>query len=205
MQICATRQFVVLAATVGMLIIAACNSHSATEQTALKPLLVAADTATIRQLFKTWQRQQLRAGTFWAADSCNARVIERQQPADIVLGLPSDSSDYNFSYADLNADSTLDGLVTFAPHQCDGGNGSMWTQVEVLLLSGPKGYSTIDTLNVKRFFDTLVDESGFFHLDSIAPNRLFGTYYEFGENSGHCCPSVQRPVVFDFHSRRQLR
>ena len=194
-----SRQLISLLIATATLAVAACNNQPSAHQS------TQTGTATIRHLFTVWQHQQVRSGTYWPADSCKPQVVQRQQPASVVLGLPTDSSSYAFSYADLNLDGTLDGLVTFTPDQCDGGNGSMWVQVNVLLLSGHSGYSVTDTLDVEQFANVPTSKSGFYHLDSIAPNQLFGTYYEFNQNSGHCCPSVKRPVMFDFLGRKRLK
>jgi hypothetical protein len=120
----------------------------------------------------------------------------------MIYGFPSDSTEYNFSFADLNNDGRLDGLVVFKPVQCDGGNGSIWTQFQVLILSKKSIYNVSDTLRVDRFASTPFDSLGFYWLNSIANDKIFGTYFEFKPDDGYCCPSIQRPVTFDFVERR---
>lgn len=166
-----------------------------------------AEQRPIRRLLAGWLREQVRNGTLWPADSCKPWLIQGRDVAEPPLGLPADSADYGYSFADLNQDGRLDGLLHFTPTQCDGGNGSMWVQFAVLALSSPTGYQLTDSLDAElaRFADTDFDAKGFYHLDSLGPNRVYATYYEFGPDDGHCCPHRHRREVFDYAARRRRR
>jgi hypothetical protein len=163
----------------------------------------------IKELFMDWQKQEIKAKRFFPKDWCNGdsvlKYITRENLNNLVgmiYGFPSDSTEYKFSFADLNNDRKLDGLVVFTPVQCDGGNGSIWTQWQVFLLSKNDNYNITDTLQVDKFASTTFDSRGFYWLHNIATNKIFGTYFEFKTNDGHCCPSIQRPVTFDFVERK---
>jgi hypothetical protein len=165
----------------------------------------------IRELFLNWQNQEIKNKHFLAADSCNPDwFAEHGTPENLdsinglIFGFPSDSSEYTFSFADLNNDNNLDCLVLFTPNQCDGGNASMWVQWQVFIISDKDSYKIIDTLHIDKFAHTEFDSLGFYWLDSIAVNRIHGTYIEFKENDGHCCPSINRPVVFDYSERKLI-
>jgi hypothetical protein len=162
----------------------------------------------LRRRFARWQRAELRAGRYWAADSCKPWLLG-ERGADTVQGPPVGfpaPGEFRYSFADLNQDGQLDGLMTFTPEQCDGGNGLLSAQTEVLALSGPGGYTLrADSLRIEQLADTPAEEAGFYQLDSIGPNRLYATYREFGPDDGRCCPGRQQPVVFDFAARRRLR
>ena len=167
------------------------------------------DKTKLKQLFVTWQNQEIKAKHFLTSDSCNPEWFAkhgRKENLDSVNGLlygfPSDSSEYNFSFADLNSDGKLDGLVVFTPNQCDGGNAAMWIQWQVFLLSDKNSYRVIDTLHIDKFASTEFDRIGFYWLDSIATNKIYGKYYEFADTDGRCCPSINKPVIFDFKDRK---
>lgn len=91
------------------------------------------DKRQIKQLFADWQKNEIKLGHFWAIDTCNPNYFSQRDftgTIDQELGIP-DSNEINFSFGDLNDDGKLDGLATFTPSQCDGGNASMWTQAQV--------------------------------------------------------------------------
>ena len=121
------------------------------------------------------------------------------------MGFPADSTDYSFSFADLNQDGKLDGIGLFFPEQCDGGDGARWSQSDVLLLSSPQGYQIIDSLRLDHFAMTDFDTNGFYNVDSIGLNRIYATYLELHQGSTTCCPDVSRPVVFDYAKRALIR
>jgi hypothetical protein len=164
----------------------------------------------IKRLFIEWQTREIKAKHFFPKDWCNPDSFMRhniiKENLDsikgLIYGFPSDSTEYKFSFADLNNDGKLDGLVVFVPDQCDGGNASMWKQWQVFLLSKNGNYEITDTLHVNSFASTSFDSLGFYWLDSIATDKIFGTYFEFKAKDGHCCPSIQRPVTFDFIEKK---
>ena len=155
--------------------------------------------------FANWQKQQINEKRFWASDSCYPGWFDKHDVNEtldnLIYGFPSDSS-IKFSFADLNQDGNLDGLVTFNADQCDGGNASTWNQWQVFILSNNGNYNVNDTIQVDKFSLTEFDSLGFYRLDSIKANKIFGTYIEFKDEDGRCCPSINRPVAFDFSGKR---
>jgi hypothetical protein len=162
----------------------------------------------IKKLFHNWQLQEIQNGRYWAIDSCNPHWFSKhnikETPNDIKFGFPSDSSEYQFSFTDLNNDKKLDCLVVFDPNQCDGGNLMEWKQMQVFIISGKIKYEIIDSLDLSKFAATNFDSSGFYLLDSIAKNKIFGTYIEFKNDDGRCCPSIRRSVTFDYIQRKLI-
>jgi hypothetical protein len=149
---------------------------------------------SIKDVFNRWLLDKTREGVFYGADSCNINFIIDHNITTMPLMIPGD---YNttFQYSDINNDKKTDGLVTFVADLCDGGNGAMWTQYQVLILSSDTGYYSNDS-----FFDTLGNNfEGIIHVDSVYSNKIFGTLIEFKNGDGHCCPSVREPftVVYE--------
>ena len=157
----------------------------------------------LRDLFRTWQANEIAEGHMWAADSCRMDWFSDHEAAEgsIPWGFP-DSADIAYSYADLNLDGKTDQLVTFNPSQCDGGNGSMWSQIEVLIVSSGNSYETIASSGDGMFSFLGKDSTGFCWYDSIGPNKIYGTYYNFSEDDGHCCPGTVIPVIFSYDTRK---
>ncbi len=158
----------------------------------------------ILTLYANWQKEQIRKGNYWANDSCNQDWFlnhAEEDIKDLPYGFP-DPSGFRTSYADLNGDGIRDGLIAFTPVQCDGGNASMWTQEQVFFLSGQKGYAITDSLRVDEFAATDFDSTGFYWLDSIGANKIYGMYFSFAADDAHCCPSTNKPVTFDYAQRK---
>jgi hypothetical protein len=89
----------------------------------------------LKECFQKWQEEEIRSGRIVPYDSCNWNWVSRHQDInDMVWGFP-DSSEFQYSYGDLNQDHRLDQMVTFVPGQCDGGNASIWVQLEVITIS----------------------------------------------------------------------
>jgi len=165
----------------------------------------------IKRLFMEWQSQEIKAKHFSQKNLCNPdsfRIHIRIENLDSITGLiydfPSDSTEYKFSFADLNNDGKLDGLVVFTPDQCDGGNAAEWIQWQVFILSDGENYNVIDTLHLNTFTSKDINYKGFYWLDSISTNKIFGTYFEFKKDDGRCCPTINRPVKFDFTKRELI-
>ena len=147
----------------------------------------------IKAAFDNWAETEMQKGVFFAIDSCNwdYYVMRDSLGLETVSGfaIPNDSSEIHYYYADLNGDNKKDALITFTPCQCDGGNSAMWVQYQLLVLSQGDKYFVID-----NYFEKYETGSVFFHLDSVAPNTVFGTCFEFTDNDARCCPSIQRPI-----------
>ena len=147
----------------------------------------------IRDKFENWKKEQIKSGQFLDKQKCNPDYIKTKEPR-LFFGFP-DSIDFRF--ADVNSDNVTDGLVTFIPDQCDGGNGYMWIQSKILILSKGDTFVTVD-----NFFDPLqVHAEGAYLLDSVSTNLFFGTYYQFTEDDAHCCPSIKRQITIKFDTK----
>ena len=165
------------------------------------------DEFRIRQLFFDWQKQEIINEHYWANDSCNSGWFKDHHYliwSAEMRGFPQDSNKYNFSFADLNNDNKTDGLITFTPTQCDGGTDFSRVQIQLFFISYKDKYLINDTLEFNDFASTEFDSLGFYNLDSIALNKVFGTFYVFKENDKDCCPSVKKSVTFDFLKRRLI-
>lgn len=151
------------------------------------------DTKPITDTFNQWLLEQTKKGVFFGKDSCNIDFIIKHNINTMPLMIP-DSTNTGFWFGDVNGDKKKDGLVTFIADLCDGGNGAMWTQYQVLVLSNDSGYSVNDS-----FFDSLGSGfEGFIHADSLSVNTFFGTYIEFKEGDGHCCPSIKEEFTVTY-------
>jgi len=158
----------------------------------------------LKRLFANWLNNEIAQGYLWASDSCYGSWLEDHNfngTIDEMWGVPADSSYYHYSYADINDDGKIDLLVTFTPEQCDGGNASMWTQIAVLIISENETYKTIASLGDGMFSSIGADSSGFIWYDSIGVNKIYGTFYNFLENDGHCCPSIEKPVIITYDTK----
>ena len=155
----------------------------------------------IRTAFDDWAEEEIKKGTFFAQDSCSPSYYYMKDSLGLeaVTGFAiplNDSSRIDIYYADLNADNTKDALITFSPDQCDGGNAGMWIQYQILVLSQGDKYVVIDDY-FDQFYNEPILGSGFFHLDSADTKTVFGTYFNFMNDDGRCCPSIQRPIKID--------
>lgn len=150
----------------------------------------------IKNAFDSWTKSEIEKGNFFAKDSCNGDYFVTKDSLGLEsidgIAVPDDSSDIFYHYADLNNDNKKDALITFTPYQCDGGNAIMWVQYQLLALSQGDKYLVTD-----NYFENFKTDPGFFHLDSVATKAVFGTYFEFKEHDGRCCPSIKRPIKID--------
>lgn len=147
----------------------------------------------ITDAFNQWLLEQTKKGVFFGYDSCGLDFIIEHNVTTMPLRLP-DSTNTSVWYGDINGDKKKDGLITFIADLCDGGNAAMWTQFQVLVLSNNSGYSVDDS-----FFDSVGRGfEGFIHADSLSVNTFFGTYIEFKEGDGHCCPSIKEKFTVTY-------
>lgn len=146
--------------------------------------------------FQNWQKDEICNGKdFLPEEKCNPEVAINDtlfsNEIHKIWGFPDE---IKFSYGHLNNDNKLDALITFNPLQCDGGNMSMWIQIQLIALSEGKKYRI-----EKNYFDTIGDKlDGFYHLEKIRKKGFVGKYYEFSETDPHCCPSIKKEVFIDF-------
>lgn len=148
----------------------------------------------LKNLFSLWQKEKIQEGKLWSKDSCFSSWFENHEYEFQVSDWGfSENTEFKFSYADLNNDGKVDQMVTFNPEQCAGGNGSMWLQIKVFTISEVNNYISFSSLD-----KTLFGHEGIWHYDSIATNKVYGTYYEFLEEDGSCCPSIQYLFEVDY-------
>lgn len=158
-------------------------------------------------MFDAWKVNELELRHLWSADSCNSAYFTTHKfegGLEKMWGLPADSNDYHFSFADINNDRKLDLMVTFNPCQCDGGNASMWTQLEVLVVSDPENYHVESLIGDGLMNSTGIDTNGFYWFDSIGVNMIYATYYQFKKEDNHCCPSIQLPVKLSYPDKKLM-
>lgn len=185
-----------------LIIFASCSKEKQEPTIKINP----EEVKVLKAQFAEWQQNEIAERNFWADDSCHPewfREHEFEGTISEMWGFP-DSSEFNFSYADVNIDGKLDQLVTFVPAQCNGGNGSVWIQFEVFTVSDSVGYQTIAYLGEGIFSAFGKDTSGFYWYDSIAPNKIYGRFMNFLESDGYCCPSIIRPVIIDYYTRKVI-
>jgi hypothetical protein len=150
----------------------------------------------IKNAFESWTKSEIEKGKFFAMDSCNGDYYFKKDSLGLEsidgIAVPNDSSEIFYFYADLNYDNKKDALITFTPYQCDGGNAIMWVQYQLLVLSQGDKYVVTD-----NYFERFKTDPGFFHLTGVGTKTVFGTYFEFTDNDGRCCPSIKRPIKID--------
>ena len=166
---------------------------------------------TIIALFEQWKQDQVADGNWVSEENCNPEWMlaqyEREDFEELnipMLGFETEKEGYLYSFGDINLDGKPDGMVSFAPRQCDGGNGLMWLVTNVLLISDSSSYQITDTVDFNVFKNADFNYSGFYSIDSISGRRVYGTYIQFLEDDGHCCPSIQEQVIFDYPKRKLI-
>jgi hypothetical protein len=179
-------------------ILLGCARTEKRETDTVRPSLI--EKTLIDKLFQNWKVTQVKNGVFFGEDSCNTsyyiKTDSLQLKAESGIGLP-DSSEIHYLYQDLNNDNRVDALIYFTPYQCDGGNATMFTRFEILIISKGQDYYLTD-----NYFDSLNEgKKGFFHWDSLSQGKILGTYFEFRPNDGRCCPGIHNLASIDFDSK----
>jgi hypothetical protein len=165
--------------------------------------------ATVRKQlhyeFDTWKKQQLDNQIFQSAGKCNGEWYASHPNTEApAWGFP-ELKDCSFFYADLNNDGMEDQLVSFNPVQCDGGNASMWMQVNVLTISENGRYITSSDWNEELFPQLKKKEEGFYWFTGITSGTIETIHYVLRDEDPRCCPSVQVVTVFDYATGAILR
>jgi len=151
---------------------------------------------SILSSFNLWKIEQIKSGIFLVSDSCNSNVVSRGNFVGPNMGIPLD---LDISYTDINQDGKLDGLILFRPDQCDGGNALINSQVKLLVLSSTYKYIIDDKF--MNLFESQYGK-GWFILDNATEGTIYGTYFEYTQSDGRCCPSIRRKISIDFRSRK---
>ena len=145
--------------------------------------------------FEQWKAIQYKKGTYETEKRCNIDSVSKESYKGSGMGIPKD---INIFFTDINHDNKLDALFTFNPDQCDGGNALMNAQIRVLILSNGSTYITDD-----NFIDKIESKlkKGWLNIERVNDRTFYGTYYEYKDTDGRCCPSVRRPVQIDYKTK----
>ena len=146
--------------------------------------------------FENWKVKQFEQGKFATDNNCIPDTVIKETYKGPDMGI---AKDLDVSFTDINHDGKTDGLITFHPNQCDGGNALMNAQIRVLILSTPKGYVTDDTVinKIEQKYST-----GWLMIENVSENVLYGTYYNYKKGDGHCCPSIKKKFELDYLTRQ---
>lgn len=150
----------------------------------------------IIEKFLTWKSQQIKKGTYASDKNCNPTTVSKESYKGSSTGI---SSDIQTSFADINGDQRIDAIVTFNPFLCDGGNALMNAQIRVLILSKGTSYYTDDT-----YIDKIEKQykDGWLNIERASEGTFFGTYYEYKEDDGRCCPSIKKRFTIDYKTKK---
>ncbi len=146
--------------------------------------------------FEQWKSIQFKKGIYATEKKCNLGTVTKDSYTGPTMGIPND---VDISFTDINNDNKLDAIVMFNPSQCDGGNALMNAQIRILILSNGMTYIADDTYIDKiesRF------KKGWFSIKKASYGTFFGTYYEYKETDGRCCPSIRRPFIIDYKTKK---
>jgi hypothetical protein len=146
--------------------------------------------------FEQWKDAQYKKGNYETEKRCNLDTVSKEGYKGSGMGIPKD---INISFTDINLDNKLDAIVTFSPDQCDGGNALMNAQIRVLILSKGATYVTDDT-----YIDKIESQfkKGWLNIESATYGTFFGTYYEYKDSDGRCCPSIRRPIQIVYKTKK---
>lgn len=147
--------------------------------------------------YEKWESIQYEKGIYASTDYCNpdsvmkVDYIKSDKPS---IGIPTD---IDISYTDINNDNKIDGVITFNPVQCDGGNALMHSQECILILSKGSKYIVDD-----KWFNSIdnPNDDGILHIDGAKYGKIFGTYSEY--NNGRCCPSLERKFDVEYNPKK---
>lgn len=145
--------------------------------------------------FEQWKTSAIKNGSYANAANCNMERVTKDGYKGPFTGIPEEIS---IHYADVNGDGKLDGLVTFHPKQCDGGNAMMNAQDRVLILSKGTGY----TADAKYINNIEKQKDGWLSVTGASDGIIFGTYYNYTAEDGRCCPSIKKPFTIDFKTKK---
>ncbi len=139
------------------------------------------------------EEKKIASGEFAKPENCYPGMYsENENYNGPDMGLPEE---IQVIYTDINLDEKIDALIMFYPIQCDGGNASMNWQMRMLVLSGKSGYD-IDDGFVEKFEEAA--GKGWFIMSGAEGMYLYGTYYEYGDDDGRCCPSIAKDFYINY-------
>jgi hypothetical protein len=145
--------------------------------------------------YEQWKAAQYKAGKYATPGNCKMDIVIKEGYTGPMAGIPEDIS---IHYSDINGDGIPDALITFHPVQCDGGNAMMHAQSRVLFLSKGAGWVTDDSYidNIER------KKNGWLVVSGVKGETIFGTYYEYKDEDGRCCPSIKKQFTIDYKTKK---
>jgi len=146
--------------------------------------------------FEQWKNDQYKKGNYATEKNCNADSVLKEGYKGPEMGIPQD---IHVSFTNFNDDNKLDAIITFNPDQCDGGNALMNAQIRVLILSNDTGYTTDDSY-IDKIESNL--KKGWLIIESALGSYFYGTYYEYKDSDGRCCPSIKKPFSIDYKTKQ---
>ena len=146
--------------------------------------------------FEQWKNDQYKKGNYATEKNCNADTVLKDGYKGPGMGIPTD---IHVSFTDINSDNKLDAIITFNPDQCDGGNALMNAQIRILVLSGSKGYTADDS-----YIDKIERQlkKGWLNIEGAFGGHFYGTYYEYRDSDGRCCPSIKKQFSIDYKTKK---
>jgi len=152
--------------------------------------------AQILNKFEEWKKDQYKKGNYATEKKCDPDTVLKAEYKGPEMGIPTD---IHISFTNINDDSKLDAVITFNPVQCDGGNALMNAQIRVLVLSNAAGYATDDS-----YIDKIESQfkKGWIIINGASYGSFYGTYYEYKDSDGRCCPSIKKPFSIDYKTKK---
>ncbi len=162
--------------------------------------LFAQSTAEYTQVlsrFEQWKTVQYNAGNYARPAGCKMEIVTKEGYKGPVAGIPKEIAIY---FSDINQDGKTDGLITFNPVQCDGGNAMMNVQARVMIISKGASWVTDD----KYIENMEAKKDGWLSVSGAREGTIFGTYYAYGTDDPRCCPSIKKLFTIDYKTKKLL-
>ena len=164
------------------------------------PLIILAQSKSeyvqIVNKFEQWKKDQYQKGNYATEKNCDPDTVLKVGYKGAEMGIPTD---IHISFTNINDDNKLDAIITFNPTQCDGGNALMNAQIRVLILSNAGGYTTDDS-----YIDKIESQfkKGWVIIDGALYGSFYGTYYEYKDSDGRCCPGIKKSFSIDYKTKK---
>lgn len=156
----------------------------------------ASEYTQIMTRYEQWKALEYKNGNYEIPSKCKVEIVTKDSYKGPNVGIPKD---IQVSFTDINGDKKMDALITFSPEQCDGGNALMNSEERVLILSKGAAYVTDNA-----FFTKIEDglEKGWLHITSASFGQFYGTYFEYKDDDGRCCPSIKKDFYIDYKTKK---
>jgi len=146
----------------------------------------------IHSAFIRWSNIQIQNGKYLDKNKCNIDYCNLNHNLTTINGIPEDIKTY---YADINKDGIIDGIIIFNPIQCDGGNGVMYSEEKVLILSDNGRYIPDDS------FINKVEEKygdGWIYVKDVRNDTIFVTSLSFSKNNNSRHPDIEKEGIIKY-------